>query len=200
MKPLHTLTAVLLSAGLSATAVAAQSVSAEAASAAVVKQPPLVTAALTELAQRQAEEDRIAKNLETFDTLDFEVFSGQQWDRLHESHADDILVHWPDGRTVRGIDAHIDDLKAFFVFAPDTVIDKHPIRIGQGEWTGVVGEISGTFTEPMPVGDGQVIEPTGKRYALTMATIGHWTEEGVMDEEYLFWDNNAFYRQIGLID
>ena len=141
-----------------------------------------------------------SKNLETFDTLDFEVFSGQQWDRLHESHAEDIVVHWPDGRTVQGLDAHIDDLSAFFVFAPDTTIDKHPIRIGQGEWTGVVGEITGTFSEPMPIGGGQVIQPTGKRYTLTMATIGHWTDAGVMDEEYLFWDNHAFYQQIGLIE
>ncbi|MCR8547944.1 ester cyclase [Salipiger sp. P9] len=186
MKTLTTLTAAALTAGL--------------ATAAFAQDSAVVTAALAELAQRQAEDARIAKNLETFDTLDFEVFSGQQWDRLHESHAEDIVVHWPDGRTVQGLDAHIDDLSAFFVFAPDTTIDKHPIRIGQGEWTGVVGEITGTFSEPMPIGGGQVIQPTGKRYTLTMATIGHWTDAGVMDEEYLFWDNHAFYQQIGLIE
>ena len=44
-----------------------------------------------------------------------------------------------------GIDVHIEDLKAFFVFAPDTRIETHPVRIGQGEWTGVVGVIEGTF-------------------------------------------------------
>jgi hypothetical protein len=160
----------------------------------------VVTAALAELAERQAEDARIANNLETFDILDFEVFSNQQWDRLHESHHEDIIVHWPDGRTTQGIDVHIEDLKAFFTFAPDTRIEEHPVRIGQGEWTGVVGVIEGTFSEPMPIGGGQFIEPTGKAYKLTMATIGHWTEEGVMDEEFLFWDNNAFYKQIGLID
>lgn len=157
-------------------------------------------AALAELAKLQAEQARIEQNLETFDTLDFEVFTNQEWDRLHESHADDIVVHWPDGRIVVGLDQHIEDLSAFFVFAPDTRIETHPIRIGQGEWTGVVGVIEGTFSEPMPIGDGQVIEPTGQSYKLTMATVGHWTEDGVMDEEYLFWDNNAFYRQIGLIE
>lgn len=31
-----------------------------------------------------------------------------------------------------------------------------------------------------------------------MATIGHWTKAGVMDEEYLFWDNQDFMKQIGL--
>ena len=156
------------------------------------------TAALAELAARQADDARIAKNLETFDTLDFEVFSGKKWDRLAESHTKDIKVHWPDGRVTEGLDAHIDDLKPFFIFAPDTRIETHPIRIGQGEWTGVVGVIEGTFTEPMPIGEGKFIEPTGKAYKLTMATIGHWTAEGLMDEEYLFWDNQAFMKQIGL--
>jgi hypothetical protein len=160
----------------------------------------VTTAALAELAQRQAEDARIAKNLETFDMLDFEVFSNQQWDRLHESHAEDIKVHWPDGRVTEGLDVHIEDLKAFFVFAPDTRIETHPVRIGQGEWTGVVGVIEGTFSEPMPIGGDQFIQPTGQSYKLTMATVGHWTDEGVMDEEYLFWDNHAFYKQIGLID
>ncbi len=157
-----------------------------------------MTAALGELARYQNDEARIDHNLTTFDTLDFEVFSGQQWERLHESHAEDIVVHWPDGRTSTGLDVHIDDLKAFFVYAPDTRIETHPVRFGQGEWTGVIGVIEGTFSERMPLGDGTSIEPTGKAYKLTMATIGHWNEDGVMDEEYLFWDNLTFMKQIGL--
>jgi hypothetical protein len=28
--------------------------------------------------------------------------------------------------------------------------------------------------------------------------VGHWTKEGVTDEEYLFWDNATFMKQIGL--
>ncbi len=168
------------------------------ASGALAQDNAATTAALAELAARQADDARIARNMETFDTLDFEVFSGQHWERLHESHAENIVVHWPDGRTTTGLDAHIADLKPFFVFAPDTRIETHPIRIGQGEWTGVVGVIEGTFTEPMPIGDGKSVPPTGKAYKLTMATVGHWTETGVMDEEYLFWDNKAFLDQIGL--
>lgn len=154
--------------------------------------------ALAEVAKYQAEEKKIEGRLNTFDTLDFEIFTGQKWDRLHESHGKDIIVHWPDGRTTTGIDVHIDDLKAMFVYAPDTRIKEHPVRIGQGEWTGVVGVIEGTFTQPMPIGDGKFIQPTGKKYKLTMATIGHWNEAGVMDEEYLFWDNLTFMKQLGL--
>jgi hypothetical protein len=31
-----------------------------------------------------------------------------------------------------------------------------------------------------------------------MAMLGHWTENGVMNEEYLYWDNEEFFRQLGL--
>ena len=141
---------------------------------------------------------RLAKNLANFDDLDFRVFSGQKWDELQHSHAQDITVHWPDGRITKGIAPHIDDLKAMFVWAPDTRIEQHPIKVAQGEWTAVVGVIEGTFSEPMPIGEGKSIPPTGKAYKLSMVTVGHWTAAGVMDEEYLFWDNKEFYLQIGL--
>lgn len=124
-------------------------------------------AALAELAKYQQQETTVNDRLKAFDTLDFEVFTGQKWDRLHESHAENIVVHWPDGHSTTGLDVHINDLKAFFVYAPDTRIETHPVRIGQGEWTGVVGVIEGTFSKPMPIGDGQFIQPTNQPTSLT---------------------------------
>ncbi|MHA7968203.1 ester cyclase [Rhizobium sp. CAU 1783] len=153
---------------------------------------------MEELAKYQQNEARIAKNLETFDTLDFDVYTHQKWDRLGESHAKDILVHYPDGSTTTGLHDHIEALKPMFVFAPDTRIEQHPVKFGSGEWTGVIGYLEGTFTKPMPIGNGKFIEPTGKPFKLGMSTLGHWTKNGVMDEEYLFWDNQSFMKQIGL--
>jgi hypothetical protein len=46
--------------------------------------------------------------------------------------------------------------------------------------------------------DGKVIPPTGKAYRIPMATLGHWSKDGVMFEEFLFWDNGEFMKQIGL--
>lgn len=140
----------------------------------------------------------VERHLDTFDTLDFDVFSHQKWDRLHESHARDIVVTWPDGHETKGIERHIQDLKALFVWAPDIAINTHPIRFGSGSWTAVTGVMTGTFTQPMPLPDGSVIPPTGKRFAIGMATIGHWNKDGVMDHEWLFWDNQDFMNQIGL--
>jgi len=139
----------------------------------------------------------VERNLQTFDVLDFDVFSNQKWDRLHESHAEDIVVTWPDGHETKGIDVHIADLKALFVWGPDIEIKVHPIRFGSGSWTAVTGVMTGTFSRPMPAPDGGTIAPTGKRFAIAMATIGHWVN-GRMDHEWLFWDNQDFYKQIGL--
>lgn len=154
--------------------------------ASVVQPPASATGAQTVLA-----------NLATFDDLDFNVFSNQKWDQLSRSHASDILVHWPDGHTTKGIEKHIEDLKAMFVYAPDTRIKLHPVKFGSGEWTSVIGEMEGTFTKPMPAGSGKTIAATGKPFKLPMCTIGRW-KNGVMLEEYLFWDNQTYMKQLGL--
>ena len=145
----------------------------------------------------KAEHKLVEEHLENFDDLDYNVFSNQKWSELHRSHSPDIVVHWPDGHTTKGIAQHIEDLKAMFVWAPDTRIRRHPVKIGQNDWTAVIGVMEGTFTEPMPIGDGKTIPPTGKAFRINMATIGHWSD-GVMDEEYLFWDNQEFMKEIGL--
>ncbi len=112
------------------------------------------------------------EHLETVDTLDFDVFTH---------------------------DRHIADLQALFVWAPDTRIHEHPIRLAMNELTAVVGVMRGTFTRPMPDGRGGLIQPTGKAYAISMATVGIWNpRRGYMDEEFLFWDNQSFFAQIGL--
>jgi hypothetical protein len=149
------------------------------------------------LGMYEAEEQTVNAHIVTFDALDFDVFTHQKWDRLHESHSKDVIVHWPDGHTTQGIDRHIEDLKAMFVYAPDTRIQVHPVKFGSGEWTSVIGEMEGTFTKPMPTAGGKTIAPTGKPFKLKMCTVGHW-KSGVMDEEYLFWDNQEFMKEIGL--
>lgn len=147
----------------------------------------------------QYEEDEVAtnKHLQTFDNLDYDVFSNQDWDRLRESHAENIIVYWPDGHQAQGLEKHIEDLKAMFVYAPDTKIKVHPVRFGRGGLTCVEGIMTGTFTKPMPIGDGKFIEPTGKSFYLPMCTVAHW-ENGVMIEEWLYWDNATYLKQLGI--
>ena len=136
--------------------------------------------------------------LETFDELDFDVFSNADWARFDESHAKNIRVHWPDGHFTDGLERHIADLSAMFVWAPDTRVTVHPIRIAKNELTAVTGVMAGTFSRPMPDGKGGFIPPTNKAFSVNMSTIGIWNKRAVMDEEFLFWDNLTFNQQIGL--
>ena len=152
----------------------------------------------SKLMKYEEAEALVKAHLKTFDDLDYNVFTNQKWTELHRSHSQDVLVHWPDGHTTKGIEKHIQDLSDMFVYAPDTRIKEHTVKLGQGEWTAVIGVMEGTFTKPMPIGEGKTIAPTGKAYKIGMATIGHWTKQGVMDEEYLFWDNQTFMNQLGL--
>ena len=86
------------------------------------------------LAKYEADERAVNTHIATFDTLDFDVFTHQKWDRLHESHSQDVIVHWPDGHQTKGIDKHIEDLKAMFVYAPDTRIEVHSVKFGSGDY------------------------------------------------------------------
>ncbi|MFF3846494.1 ester cyclase [Streptomyces sp. NPDC002328] len=138
------------------------------------------------------------RNLETFDELDFVVFSGQKWDRLGESHAKNVRAHWPDGHYTDGLARHIEDMKFQFSFAPDTRVVDHPVRLAKGNLTAVTGVATGTFTRPMADGNGGFIRPTGKKYAINMVTVGIWNRRGVMDEEFVMYDQLTFMRQLGL--
>jgi hypothetical protein len=147
--------------------------------------------------ERYRTAERIGQeHLKKFDTLDFDIYTNQKWERFKENHSPDILVHYPDGHTTKGLEAHIEELKPQFVFAPDTRIREHPVKIQSGEWTSVIGLMEGTFSQPMQTPNGQ-IAPTGKTFKLPMSTVGHWAN-GVMDEEFLFLDNASFMKQIGL--
>ncbi|MDR3608380.1 MAG: ester cyclase [Oligoflexia bacterium] len=139
----------------------------------------------------------VSEHLATFDDLDFNQFSGQNWEGFHKSHSDDITVYWPDGHSTQGLKKHVEDMKYMFSFAPDTRIKTHPVKLGQGNWTAVIGVMEGTFTKPMVTPDGKTIQPTHKPFRLNMCTVGHW-KDGLMDEEYLFWDNQTYMKQMGL--
>jgi len=142
----------------------------------------------------------LAKNLANFDDLDFHVYTGQQWENFHKSHGENIVVHYPDGHTTTGLPDHVKELKFMWTFAPDNRITEHTVRFGtaDAEWTAVMGFLDGTFTKPMVLPGGTVIQPTGKAYHLPMATLGHWNKQGVMEEEFLFWDNATLMQQIGV--
>lgn len=157
----------------------------------------MVVAALGHAGAAGPKKDLVSARLEAFDELDYQAFSKQNWNLFHKTHTDDVVVVWPDGHETHGFDKHIEDMKYMFSYAPDTKITAHPVKFGSGDWTAVIGEMSGTFSNPMVTADGKTIQPTGKKFTLHMATIAHWKGDK-FDREYLFWDNQTFMKQIGL--
>ena len=143
--------------------------------------------------------DVVRQTLANFDDLDFRVYTGQQWQDVHLSHSQDVIVHWADGHTTQGLAKHIEDMKVLFTFAPDNRILEHPVRFAthEGEWTAVMSWLEGTFTQPMVLANGTIVPPTNKAYRIQMVTIGHWNADGLMDEEWLSYDNAEFSRELG---
>lgn len=58
----------------------------------------------------------------------------------------------------------------------------YDIQFGQGDWTVAMGRLSGTFTQPLILPTGSVIEPTGKAFTTFFTPIARWQNEQMVDE------------------
>jgi hypothetical protein len=110
--------------------------------------------------------------------------AGSKWESLHKGEASDVKVHWPDGHTSVGLDKHYGELDSLFAFAPDTHVEAEQSRTVSGDWTTVIRTVAGTATT------------SGKPFKIWVATISH-QNNGVIDEEYLFWNDKTLKAQIG---
>lgn len=146
----------------------------------------------------ESEQETVQANLKMFDFMDFIAFNNQNWDLVSTTHTPDVKVIYANGYQTDNFEDHVPDMQMVFTYAPDTKIVSHPIAFGQGEWTAGTGIVEGTFTEPMALPDGTFIEPTGEKFRYTMVTIAKWNEEGLITEEYLFWDNAEIMKQLGI--
>src|SRR6185312_8162839 len=112
-------------------------------------------------------DDQVQSNLKGMDDLDFDGWNNADWDGVFaHHHTDDVLVDWKGQAPTRGVQQHIDAMKAYVESAGGTPprITAHPIAFGSGEWTCVVGEFEG-----------------GGR----MVTVAKW-RDGAIEEEYIW--------------
>ena len=107
------------------------------------------------------QEDR---HIELMDKLDFEAWNGPDWQLFRHLHTDDVTAELMGQRT-EGLQAHLDMCQQLVEQNPDLKVTGHPIKIAQGEWTAVVGEITG-----------------GQR----MVKVARW-RDGAISEEYVFF-------------
>lgn len=105
-------------------------------------------------------------NLERMYALD-EAWNARDWETFDAYHdQSDVVVFWP-GREktpTRGGPDHRAESERFCLAFPDNTV-KHPydILFGDGEYTAFVAPFTETFTGPLELPDGTVIEPTGSR-------------------------------------
>lgn len=112
-------------------------------------------------------ENNVDHNLRSMDDLDFEGWNKADWHGVFaQHHSPDVLVEWKGQPLTRGIEEHIDAMKAYVEAAGGTPpkIISHPIGFGSGDWTCVIGEIEGS----------------GR-----MVTVAKW-QDGAIVEEYIW--------------
>ena len=117
--------------------------------------------------ERLLPDDSVERNLKGMDDLDFIGWNNGDWTGVFaHHHTDDVLVDWKGQAPTRGIQQHIDAMKAYVESAGGTPpqITSHPIAFGSGEWTCVIGEFEG-----------------GGR----MVTVAKW-HDGAIAEEYIW--------------
>lgn len=155
-----------------------------------------ITQLEAQVEEQKAEREQTARHLEIFDELDLVAFNSRDMDRIGEIHADGVIVHNPDGTKTSPFEPHSEELQFLFDTFEFKVTD-HIVGFGFGEWTAGISISEGKWTKPITLKDGTVLQPTGKKVRLKIATIARWENERIA-EEYLFWDNADWNRQIGL--
>jgi hypothetical protein len=116
------------------------------------------------------------------------------------AHHPDMVAHVMGAlEPVVGRDALGAALDAMVRAFPDMHVhnDPYPVQFGAGDWTTVIGKVTGTFTGEMVLPDGTVIPGTGKSFEVNLATTATWEGE-LMVEEWVFWDSALMAQQIGL--
>ncbi len=145
----------------------------------------------------EAERALTKQHLETFHELDLIAFKNRDMDRIKEIHADDVKDYNPDGTITEGMTPHHADELQFLFDTFDFVVKEHIVGFGYGEWTTGISVSEGKWIKPLTMPDGTVLKPNGKAIHIKIATIARW-ENGRIAEEYLFWDNADWNRQIGI--
>jgi hypothetical protein len=163
---------------------------------AVVKANPNLDILKTQIADLKDVIDAHKRTVpqDTFESL---TYSHHEWSYFPEKHAGNIKVTWPDGSQTIGTQKRQEALKLMFAHAPDTRIVEDPGQHGIHNRTGVSGVLTGTFTEPLITGKGKEIKPTGQTFSVPIYAVGIW-ENGVMVEEYLYWDEEYHNSQLGV--
>ena len=143
--------------------------------------------------------DRVAHNLRLMKDGD-SAFNRRDGAYFVAAHHPGMVAHVMGSlEPVAGRDALGAALDAMVRAFPDMHVhnDPYPVQFGAGDWTTVIGRVTGTFSGELVLPDGTVIPGTDKSFEVDLATIARWEGE-LMVEEWVFWDSALLAQQIGL--
>lgn len=109
------------------------------------------------------EREQTAKHLEIFDELDLVAFNDRDMKRIGEIHADNVIVHNPDGTKTSPFAPHSEELQFLFDTFEFKVTD-HIVGFGFGEWTAGISISEGKWSKPLTLPNGEVLQPQAKKY------------------------------------
>ena len=118
---------------------------------------------------------------------------------LYQLHREDVEVHQIGAPVTHGHAPHLKDMEMWAGGFPDMKVHNNPydIQFGQGEWTVAIGKLSGTFTAPLTLPDGTVVQPTGKAFLTFFTTIARWQDDRMVNE-YVLFDPQDIMAQTGV--
>jgi predicted ester cyclase len=110
--------------------------------------------------------------------------------------ADDVVTETPSG-VLEGIEAFRAFGEGFLAAVPDM---SHTMRAHWevGDTIIVEGTYSGTHTGPLVAPDGSEIPPTGRAFSFPYVDV-LVARDGRFVEHRVYWDNVAFFSQLGLM-
>ena len=108
------------------------------------------------------------ENKELMKNLD-NAWNSQDWDTFNERHADNVAVFWPgQADPSKMVQNHREESIQFFKMFPDNNLINNPYKIlfAEDDYTCSVADFTGTFKSPMKGIDGNMIQPTNKKFHL----------------------------------
>jgi hypothetical protein len=159
-----------------------------------------IDALTAELEKYKNAEAQVKKNLALMRSAD-ESMNARDWETFSKVHSTDVYVTSPDSpEPTENMKDHLAVVKSFIDAFPDHKIQlPYKAVFGSGDWICAVHENGGTFTQPWHLPNGQTIQPTGKKYTMTMVTVG-MARDGELIEEMIIYDMSTMMRQLGLMD
>ena len=153
-----------------------------------------------ELETYKAAEAQIQQNLALIRSAD-EAMNARDWETFRKVHAEKVYVTTPDSpQPQENVTVRLSAVKAFTDAFPDHKIQlPYKAVLGNGQNVCAIHTNGGTFSKPWHLPNGKVIPPTGKKYTMTMVTVGKVKDRKLV-EEMIFYDTSTMMKQLGLMD